>query len=134
MRSWRVLRFCKFTLTVALENARAEIEVLRNEIAVGRLLSLHVDVVDRSWKDLEGLTASSSSEKVAELAQRSSQERARLTEEIASLRQQLADVQKQTHPDGDAGELQEQSRALRSTIDLVGVCQGYYIRGMKLTL
>ncbi|KAH9911458.1 uncharacterized protein B0H18DRAFT_1062562 [Fomitopsis serialis] len=89
--------------TVALENARAEIEGLRNEIA-----------------DLEGLTASNSSEKVAEIAQRSSQERARLNEEIASLRQKLTDLQSQhQQPDGDTGELYEQNRALKSTIDLL---------------
>ncbi|KAH9935437.1 uncharacterized protein B0H18DRAFT_975714 [Fomitopsis serialis] len=89
--------------TVALENARAEIEGLRNEIA-----------------DLEGLTASNSSDKVAEIAQRSSQERARLNEEIASLRQKLTDLQSQhQQPDGDTGELYEQNRALKSTIDLL---------------
>ncbi|KZT72034.1 hypothetical protein DAEQUDRAFT_723192 [Daedalea quercina L-15889] len=89
--------------TVALENARAEIEVLRNEIA-----------------DFEGLTASNSSDKVAETAQRSSQERARLTAEITSLRKELVDLRKQQkHPDGDTGELQEQNRALKSTIDLL---------------
>ncbi|TFY51229.1 hypothetical protein EVJ58_g10676 [Rhodofomes roseus] len=88
--------------TVALENARAEIEVLRNEIA-----------------DLEGLTASNSSEKVAEIAQRTSQERARLTEEITSLRQKLTELQSQPQQsDGDSGELYEQNRALKSTIDL----------------
>ncbi|KAH9839568.1 uncharacterized protein C8Q71DRAFT_750078 [Rhodofomes roseus] len=89
--------------TVALENARAEIEVLRNEIA-----------------DLEGLTASNSSEKVAEIAQRTSQERARLTEEITSLRQKLTELQSQPQQsDGDSGELYEQNRALKSTIDLL---------------
>ena len=64
---------------------------------------------------------------MAELAQRSSQERARLTEEITSLRQQLADLRTQTQSDGDAGELHEQNRALRSTIDLVCVRQVGYM-------
>ncbi|KAI0759824.1 hypothetical protein BD413DRAFT_487303 [Trametes elegans] len=60
--------------TVALENARAEIETLRNEITA-----------------LEGLaaTASNSAEKLAELAPRANSERAKLQEEIAELKQQL---------------------------------------------
>ncbi|KAI0663349.1 hypothetical protein C8Q70DRAFT_1042120 [Cubamyces menziesii] len=76
--------------TVALENARAEIETMRNEIA-----------------HLEGLaaTASNSAEKLAELAPRASSERAKFQEEIAELRQQLAQARASGGDPGLADEL-----------------------------
>ncbi|OJT13108.1 hypothetical protein TRAPUB_10334 [Trametes pubescens] len=81
--------------TVALENARAEIETLRNEIA-----------------DLEGLaaTASTSAEKLAELAPRANSERAKLQEEIAELKQQLVEA-RATH--GDQGGLSDELYSLQ---------------------
>ncbi|KAI0958692.1 hypothetical protein AcV7_004436 [Taiwanofungus camphoratus] len=86
--------------TVALENARAEIEGLRNEVTL-----------------LEGIPAgtgaSSSSERLAEVAQRSANERARLTEEIAQLKQQLADSRTNTGGASMNGELNEDTSTLK---------------------
>ncbi|EIW62820.1 uncharacterized protein TRAVEDRAFT_34134 [Trametes versicolor FP-101664 SS1] len=81
--------------TVALENARAEIETLRNEIA-----------------DLEGLaaTASTSAEKLAELAPRANSERAKLQEEIAELKQQLMQARA---INGDQGGLSDELYSLQ---------------------
>ena len=99
--------------TVALENARAEIETMRNEIAVSGSVNNHAvfSVTDRigdmCMKHLEGLaaTASNSAEKLAELAPRASSERAKFQEEIAELRQQLAQARASGGDPGLADEL-----------------------------
>ncbi|KAI0745313.1 hypothetical protein C8Q76DRAFT_806678 [Earliella scabrosa] len=80
--------------TVALENARADIETLRNEIA-----------------DLEGLAAaaaSNSRDKISELVPRAN---ARLQEEIAELKQQLAEAKAKSS--GGANALEDELHSLQ---------------------
>lgn len=60
-----------------------------------------------------GTGASSSSERLAEVAQRSANERARLTEEIAQLKQQLADSRTNTGGASMNGELNEDTSTLK---------------------
>ncbi|TBU31589.1 hypothetical protein BD311DRAFT_98494 [Dichomitus squalens] len=91
--------------TVTLENARAEIETLRNEIA-----------------DLEGLaaaTANNSTDKLSELAPRANAERAKLQEEITELKQQLAEARTDTSGDNGLLALQDEIRLLQEDRETV---------------
>ncbi|EPQ57410.1 hypothetical protein GLOTRDRAFT_92447 [Gloeophyllum trabeum ATCC 11539] len=77
--------------TVALENAQAEIEILRTEVS-----------------NLEGLTASmkagESGEKLADIAERTARDRARMNEEITRLKAELDEARRaQREMDGEFG-------------------------------
>ncbi|KAI1795501.1 hypothetical protein LXA43DRAFT_723290 [Ganoderma leucocontextum] len=92
--------------TIALENARAEVETLRNEIA-----------------DLEGLAAaaaSNSTDKLGELAPRANAERAKLQEELTELRQQLAQAQAATPSAGSSVQaLEDELYSLRGDREML---------------
>jgi chromosome segregation ATPase len=80
--------------TVALENARAEVEGLRAELAVSELYASRTyKLLTSKSQNLDGLVASSTAgdlpARVAEFAQRASSDRARYNDEIAKLQHLL---------------------------------------------
>lgn len=126
----------------ALENARAEIEILRSEIAVSALphvgiRSMLITLILQALESItSGITDSNSSEKVADLVQRST---TRLTEEIAHLKQRLAESDAQSshvsasassdHIVQDLRELVANLQAERDSVSVSLKC----VRFMELT-
>jgi CAP-Gly domain-containing linker protein 1 len=104
--------------TVALENARAEIEGLRAEIVVRKSIILGSVVMNVS-QDLEGvasLTSTDSAEKSSEPSQRSTHGHTHYIEEIARLKSQLAEATTALL-DVDKVRMSSASGQLQGTID-----------------
>lgn len=82
--------------TLALENARAEIEVLRTEVAVSVSLTRNLEfaTIDLDWQNLDSLAASGSSnttQRLGDSGSAAANERTRLAQEIVGLKQALAE-------------------------------------------
>jgi cell division septum initiation protein DivIVA len=104
--------------TVALENARAEIEGLRAEIVVRRPIVSGSTLIDTS-QDLEGvagLTSTDSADKSSEPAQRSTHGHTHYIEEIARLKGQLAEATEALQ-EADNARISSSSVQLQETID-----------------
>ena len=127
--------------SATLENARAEIETLRHEIAVSSLSSGYVavlvaELVRFAVQDLEGLAAAAanaSSDKLSELAPRANSERTRMQEEIAELKQQLAQSKAQSASGLDLRALEDELHSLQEDRETVGVRSIYGIPSVVLT-
>ena len=85
-------------------------------------------------KHLEGLaaTASNSAEKLAELAPRASSERAKFQEEIAELKQQLAQTKVESSGDSSLRALQDEIHQLEEDRETVS-CPGLSALNESLT-